>query len=149
MEITDHIMLLYLHERRVLCDFERIQRLLQVLGAKGYAVLADAESEPFWLRWREWSTAVATGTEGAEPMFTGFSPQAVSAVEQFCAKRQLFLMLQEFAVAIIVASRSGKGCSMASSGAWGFMKSRDSSPSPICDITLRFAKRNGKPMPTC
>jgi hypothetical protein len=88
MENTDHTILFYLSNSAEIYDFDRVERLLQALAKKGYYMFVDAET-PTSLQ-------------------AGVSPQALSEVRQFCAERQGFFMLQGFAVATEIYSKSGR-----------------------------------------
>jgi hypothetical protein len=108
MEITDHMVLFYFHKSEEMYEIERIQRFLQALAAKGYYVFADIESAALEPLWHEWTRDSADEAQVPAPWQAGVSPQALTMVEQFCAERQKFLMLQGYAVSTEVYSTGGR-----------------------------------------
>ncbi|HEU5382348.1 MAG TPA: hypothetical protein VFV38_43600 [Ktedonobacteraceae bacterium] len=108
MEITDHVVLFYLHDGAEVYQLEKMQHFLHVLAAKGYYIFAEAESEKLWPLWHEWVASCAEGIEVTSPLQAGVSPQALSEVEQLCRERQDGLRLQGFSVATKVYSKEGR-----------------------------------------
>jgi hypothetical protein len=107
MDIADHIVVFYLHDRDAIYDFERIQRVLQTLATKGFYVFANAESEKIWPLWCE-RTRSEEVTEVQESLQAGVSSLALSEAKQFCATKALFCALQGVAIAPEVYSKNGK-----------------------------------------
>ena len=105
MKITDYLMLFCLRDNGEVYDFERMQRLLQALAAKGYYISAVAEDEKVWPLWNEWTAASA---EAPSPMQAGVSPQAWSEVKQFCTEKQESLQLLGYSVANQLYGKNGK-----------------------------------------
>ncbi|HEU5379730.1 MAG TPA: hypothetical protein VFV38_30265 [Ktedonobacteraceae bacterium] len=108
MEITDRVVLFYLHDGIELHKFERTQGFLQALATKGYLIFAEAEYEKIWPSWRDWTADLTNGIGTPAPLQAGFSQRASSEVEQFCKERQKSLRLQGLSLDPGVRSKSGR-----------------------------------------